>query len=148
MNDSPFRSLRVKQHRFIEYNQPDGPGGELTGPVFHEPLSSSPYPTAPVAPAASVLPHAVFYSQPNFGGLSMSLHEGRYTTVSLSIGDNKACSVKVPEGLKVTLFDNDNFSGASEIIVADTVDLGAWDNKLSSIVIETLAGSPKAVIRT
>ena len=144
MNDSPFRSLRVRQHRFIEYN------GQLdpTSIFYRGAPPSSGASAAPSTPVPPAPPKAVFYSQPNFGGLSMSLPEGRYTTSSLSIGDNKACSVKVPQGLKVTLFDNDNFSGASEIIVADTIDLGAWDNKLSSIVIEKLVGSPKAVIRT
>lgn len=148
MNDSPFRSLRVRQHNLIAYRQPYEPGGELYGapmPQINSP--SLPAPATPAAPAPPAPPKAVFYSQPNFGGLSMSLPEGRYTTASLSIGDNKACSVKVPQGLKITLFDNDNFSGASEIIVADTTDLGAWDNKLSSIVIEKLVGSAKAVTR-
>ena len=46
-------------------------------------------------------------------------------------------SLKVPFGYKVTLYYDDNFSGASRVITADTSWIGNdWNDKMSSMKVE------------
>ena len=46
-------------------------------------------------------------------------------------------SIKVPFGYKVTLYWDDNFSGASKVITSDTSYVGNdWNDKASSIKVE------------
>jgi hypothetical protein len=68
----------------------------------------------------------VFFQDVNFGGqASLPLAKGSYTLSQLQamgIPNDWASSVRIPPGTSVTLFQDDNFSGASWTLTSDTPD--------------------------
>lgn len=80
------------------------------------------------------------YQDSNYGGRSASLGLGDYTLSSLQAKgfyNDDLSSVKVPWGYKVTLFEHDNFTGASRVITGDTNWMASdWNDKVSSIKVE------------
>jgi Domain of unknown function (DUF4476)/Beta/Gamma crystallin len=111
-------------------------------------------PVAPTVPLPTVVteekndpasPMAIFY-EGNFSGLSKKLGPGRYTAAMLGMGDNAISSVKVPEGLRVTLFDQPKFNGKSLVLKGEDASasyLDDFNNRISSIVIELV---PRIII--
>ena len=80
------------------------------------------------------------YQDCSYGGYAVGLAEGTYTTaqlVALGAKDNDLSSLKVASGYTVTLFDGDNFSGASLVKTADTDCLvgDSFNDLVSSIKI-------------
>lgn len=78
------------------------------------------------------------YADCNHTGFSGGLKPGDYTLSdlgTLGIYDNDIASLKVTRGFKAILYENDNFSGASIEITADSTCLGDWTDKVSSIKI-------------
>lgn len=80
------------------------------------------------------------YQDSNYGGRSASLGLGNYTLSSLQAKgfyNDDLSSIKVPWGYKVTLYWDDNFSGATKVITGDTSYIGNdWNDKVSSIKVE------------
>lgn len=80
------------------------------------------------------------YQDINYGGRSASLGLGSYNLASLQAKgfyNDDLSSIKVPWGYKVTLYADDNFSGASRVITADTSWIGNdWNDRVSSIRVE------------
>lgn len=86
-------------------------------------------------------PSSVYvYQHGSYGGWSVALGEGSYTTsdiVTLGGVDNDLSSVKVPLGLKVTLYDGDNFTGNSYVLDSGDVSfLSSFNDITSSIIVE------------
>lgn len=79
-----------------------------------------------------------------FEGASQNLAPGRYTARDLTIGADQLSSLIVPHGLKVTLFQDDNFSSdyTQTIMGRNESDLTinrgnvSFDNAVSSIIVE------------
>ena len=68
------------------------------------------------------LPGATFYSDASYGGTAVLLNAGTYTKAQLvakGIPDNSASSVKVPFGVKVTMYQDDNLTGTSWTFTSD-----------------------------
>lgn len=80
------------------------------------------------------------YQDINYGGRTASLGEGSYNLASLQakgFQNDDLSSIKVPFGYKVTLYENDNFSGSTKIITSDISWIGNdFNDKTSSIKIE------------
>lgn len=80
------------------------------------------------------------YQDANYGGCSASLGIGEYTLTSLQakgFKNDDLSSLKVPFGYKVTLYWDDNFSGATKVVTSDTGYIGNdWNDKVSSIKVE------------
>ncbi len=80
------------------------------------------------------------YAECDFAGFSTGLNIGNYTLAELNtlgISDKDIASLKIAKGFKAILYDNDNFSGASLEITADTTCLGDWKDRTSSLKITT-----------
>lgn len=80
------------------------------------------------------------YAECNNTGFYGGLKVGDYTQAdlnSLGILNNDISSLKVNQGFKVTLFDKDNFSGDSISLTADTLCLGDWADRTSSVRVRT-----------
>jgi predicted alpha-1,6-mannanase (GH76 family) len=80
------------------------------------------------------------YQDINFGGYAAGLDVGDYTRAQLQakgIADNDVTSLKVAQGFKVTVYDGDNFSGASSVYTADTGWLADWNDRATSLRIST-----------
>ena len=85
-------------------------------------------------------PVATFYQDANYGGYGYSLPEGSFTLSQMQaygIKNDDISSLKVIPGFKVTLYSDDNFSGATAVFTADAGYVGSdWNDRASSIKIE------------
>ncbi len=94
---------------------------------------------ATVAGGPTVHPadEVVLHDLSNFSGISQGFGIGRYNVADLAIiGNDRASSIKVPAGLRVTVFYNHNFEGLAYAFTSDTNLVAAgFDNTLSSIVV-------------
>ncbi|MEG3954323.1 beta/gamma crystallin-related protein, partial [Microcoleus sp. herbarium2] len=52
----------------------------------------------------STIPAVVIYKDADFQGASQELTEGSYNLASLQIGNDQLSSLRVPSGIKVTLY--------------------------------------------
>jgi len=80
------------------------------------------------------------YADCNFAGYSGGLKAGNYLLSDLNaigISDKDIESLKITKGFKAILYENDNFSGASLEVTADSTCLGDWSNRTSSLKIIT-----------
>ncbi|HTJ80010.1 MAG TPA: DUF5703 domain-containing protein [Rariglobus sp.] len=85
-----------------------------------------------------------FYQNANYGGtVSQPLAKGSYTLAQLSakgVPNDWASSLKIPAGWTAILYQDDNFSGNSWTLTADSPDLSTLtptaDDKVSSCVIQ------------
>lgn len=79
------------------------------------------------------------YADANYQGASKELGEGSYDVNSLGIGNDKLSSLKVPAGMKVTLYENAGFSGRSKTFTQDASYVGNDFNDItSSLKVETV----------
>jgi len=80
------------------------------------------------------------YQDINFGGRNASLGVGNYNLASLQAKgfyNDDLSSIKCPWGYKVTLFEHDNYSGATKVVTGDTSWIGSdWNDRVSSIKVE------------
>lgn len=80
------------------------------------------------------------YSDCDFTGFYGGLKVGDYKTSDLNnlgIYDNDIASIKIMNGFKAILYDNDDLTGDSIVITSDSTCLGNWVNKTSSLRIIT-----------
>lgn len=80
------------------------------------------------------------YQDINYGGRFAALGVGSYNLASLQakgFKNDDLSSLKVPFGYKVTLYNDDNFQGATKVVTEDTSWIGTdWNDKTSSIKVE------------
>jgi hypothetical protein len=86
------------------------------------------------------------YKDCNFGGTAVSLPVGDYTLSQLNsrgILNDDVSSLKVNSGYKVTLYENDNFGGATLVVTADNSCLvgAGWNDRASSMRVATNTSS-------
>jgi predicted alpha-1,6-mannanase (GH76 family) len=80
------------------------------------------------------------YQDITYGGYAGGLDVGDYTRAQLQakgINDNDITSLKIAQGFKVTVYDGDNFSGASNVYTADTGWLADWNDRATSLKVST-----------
>jgi hypothetical protein len=95
------------------------------------------------SPTRTGLPHTLtltncavtIYDGGGYTGASQCLRTGSYRMSDLKIGNDKLSSLKVRSGMKVTLYEHDQFGGASNTQTADVYQFGPFDNRTSSIVV-------------
>ena len=83
---------------------------------------------------------ATLYKDVNYQGTSLPLGVGRYKIPDIeAIGNDKLSSLKVPEGLQVTLYRDDNFEGPEIVVDQDLADLRDYNfnDTPSSIIIKS-----------
>jgi len=91
---------------------------------------------------------ATFYKHCNYGGWKKCLGVGRYNWVgAVGIRNDDMSSLKVPKGLKVTLYQHSNFRGSRRVFDAKNRNLNisclvnyGFNDVVSSIVIEKSGG--------
>ena len=92
-----------------------------------------------LAEAAATLDQAVVYQHDKYDGTRAYLDVGSYTTadlVALGMDDNEVTSLTVPDGLRVTVYDGDDFTGESVIYSANSSNVGGdWNDRVSSLVV-------------
>ncbi len=78
------------------------------------------------------------YQDINYSGFYSQLPLGNYTLAQLQargVVDNDITSFTVPTGYTVTVFENDNFTGASKVFTANTGWAADWNDRVSSLKI-------------
>jgi Beta-1,3-glucanase/Carbohydrate binding module (family 6) len=90
--------------------------------------------------------NAIVYKDCNYAGYAVGLNVGTYTLSQLQglgILNDDISSLKVSSGYKVTLFENDNFAGASLVQTADNTCLvgASWNDRATSLKVETNGAS-------
>lgn len=77
------------------------------------------------------------YDQCNFGGKGYTLEAGSYRLYQMKIDNDRLSSMEIPNGMKVTIYENDKFEGKSKTYTASDRCLEpSWRNVASSIVVE------------
>jgi urease beta subunit len=99
--------------------------------------------------------NVVLYEAPNYKGNQKELGEGEYNIYDLGIGDNKLSSLTVPAGMKVTIYEYEEFRGRSKTFTSNVGDLRNvkvegknFNNEASSIKVEKIAMTPGQIIVT
>jgi predicted alpha-1,6-mannanase (GH76 family) len=90
--------------------------------------------------AAAVADQPMVYRDFNYEGSWSSLAAGAYTLTQLAargIANDDITSITVPPGWTVTMYENDNFAGASVVRTANDAFLsgGTWNDRVSSLVV-------------
>jgi len=100
-------------------------------------------------PIATIYQHCSY----QLTGYAIGLDTGRYTTeklLSLGIKDKDISGAKIVTGYEITLYQNNNFSGASITLRAN--DNCLFDNKLndsiSSLIIREIPNIPPSIVIT
>ena len=76
------------------------------------------------------------YQDINYGGASQELIEGDYDVNALTIGNDQLSSLRVPKGMKVTLFEHGDFTGRSRTFTEDASWVDDFNDITSSIKVE------------
>jgi len=75
-----------------------------------------------------------------FKSVSKSFGEGNFRDYELGVGNDKISSIKIPRGWIVTVFEDNNFEGASQVFThtVECVPQG-WNDRISSMRISRLS---------
>lgn len=76
------------------------------------------------------------YEHGAYQGIAQTLSAGDYNTNQLAIGDNRLSSFKISAGVKVTLYEHANFTGASYTYTQTGYVDAAFNDKTSSIRVQ------------
>lgn len=76
----------------------------------------------------------------NYGGRSQSVGIGAFNMHQLTLGNDLISSVRVPPGMRVTLFEHSNFRGRKVTFTEDTSWVGDdFNDRASGLVVEKVA---------
>ena len=70
----------------------------------------------------------------NFSGTAKTFSPGRYDAFDLKDEEDKLSSIRVPQGMKVTLFENDNFTGRSLVVNRDAGGEFILSNRFNDVI--------------
>jgi|GEM_PF-1231920 len=104
---------------------------------------------APKKPVASVSEQITVFTDCGFAGRSARLPVGDYNLAQLkkfNLGNNDISSVKVPNGMSVTVYENDFLRGDSASAASDVkcIDTGSFANRITSLSVLSTGGSALA----
>ncbi|SEW45712.1 Por secretion system C-terminal sorting domain-containing protein [Chitinophaga sp. YR573] len=93
---------------------------------------------------------AIVYKDCNYGGYAIGLNPGTYTRsqlIALGILDDDISSLKVTSGYKVTLYQDDNFTGSTLALTADDNCLvdNSWNDVTTSLKVESASASSTVI---
>jgi hypothetical protein len=108
--------------------------------AFNDQVSSLIVGTRQGPPATRV---ATIYEDRDFKGRSRQLAPGGYDLPELGLANDSLSSLRVPKGLRVILFEHSRYGGARLAFEADASNVGSFDNKTSSVVVEVVRAAPK-----
>lgn len=80
------------------------------------------------------------YMHGDYGGQSQTLGIGRYQAGDITLPDNNISSVRVPQGLMATLYENEDFTGRRRVFFEDTDWVGDDLNDTFSGIIVKATG--------
>ena len=82
--------------------------------------------------------YVTLHDQCNYSGRQYTLEAGSFRTYQIKIDNDMLSSIQIPNGWKVTIFENDKFEGRSITYTSSVNCLDAsWRNTASSIIVES-----------
>jgi len=144
---SPGQIRGALVNGFAQQKQFEDSIGYITDFSENEPYRTFKSPTRTGLPHSVTLTNcaATIYADGGFSGNSQCLRTGSYRMSDLKIGNDALTSLKVRPGMKVTLYENDAFAGASNVQTADVYWFGPFNDRTSSIVISSNTGACSAI---
>jgi len=85
-------------------------------------------------------PGVIVYTDSEFRGWSAEVPVG--SQAAIGAGNDVVSSVIVPAGHRVTLYEHDKFRGRTRELTTDTGNLGDFNDRASSLVVDRLADRP------
>ncbi len=86
--------------------------------------------------------NVALFDKCNYTGKSYYLVPGSYKGYSMQVGNDKLSSMQIPNGMRVTLYEHDDFKGRSETFTKSVACLeGGWNDNASSMVVESIYGN-------
>lgn len=93
--------------------------------------------------AAYAQNNIAIYDDCNYSGKRAYLVPGNYRLYQMQIGNDKVSSLQVPPGMRVTLYEHDNFEGKWASFTSNISCLGDdWNDQASSVVVEKINTRP------
>ncbi|MDZ4809091.1 MAG: hypothetical protein SGI96_12615 [Bacteroidota bacterium] len=87
--------------------------------------------------------NVAFFEQCNYSGKKSYLTPGSYKGYQMQIDNDKLSSMQIPTGMRVTIYEHDDFKGRSATYTSNTSCLtDGWDDNTSSIVVESMYNQP------
>ena len=87
--------------------------------------------------SASAQNYVTLYEDCNYSGKSNYLEVGNYRLSQMKMDNDKLSCINIPPGMKVTIYENDNFGGKSKTYTSSINCLdGDWNDMASSIAVE------------
>jgi hypothetical protein len=121
--------------------------------VINDPTASAPY-NSFQSPTRTGLPHTLAlancavtaYSDYWWNGKSQCLRTGsmRMSDLTAGIGNDTMSSLKVRPGMRVVLYEHDQFGGASTVLTGDHGAINYFNDRVSSLTISDTTGSCSA----
>ena len=82
--------------------------------------------------------YVTLFEDCNYKGKSYYLEAGTYRGYQMKIDNDRLSSMQIPSGMKVTLYEHDNFSGRSNTYTSHVFCLEeSWNDMASSLVVES-----------
>lgn len=81
------------------------------------------------------------YEHGSYGGVSKQLGLGSYNVGELGIPNDSLSSMKIPSGMRVTLYEHENFRGRTKVFTSDTTYVGDDFNDLTSAILIDLVAT-------
>jgi len=130
-----------------EYGAQEGRSMSLTKSADSKFLESQQFDNITTSVVVTERPESELYVTiyaDRFAGSSQQLKPGKYRADDLLIGNKQLSSIRVPQGLLATLFENRNFTGMSLTLDRDKdfSDISMFNNYYSSVIVEDVT-TPK-----
>lgn len=82
------------------------------------------------------------FDQCNYSGKAYYLTPGSYKGYAMQVGNDKLSSMQIPNGMRVTIYEHDDFKGRSATYTDHISCLtDGWNDNVSSMVVENLYGN-------
>lgn len=79
---------------------------------------------------------ATAYADDNYQGAAQSFGIGTYDMDSLTVGNDRISSIRIPTGMQVELFTDANYKGQSLVLHSDVASLPNFNNRTSSLIVK------------
>lgn len=79
----------------------------------------------------------IAYTDASYGGWSREFAPGKYD-LGASIGNDKLSSLYIPDGYKVTLYEDTNYAGKQLVLLSNTPHLGDFNDRATMMVVEKM----------
>ncbi len=82
--------------------------------------------------------YVTLFENCNFSGKSYVLEPGNYRVYEMKIKNDQLSSIQVPNGMKITIYENNDFKGKSKTFISNIACLDSlWNDMASSIAVES-----------